>query len=101
MNPGRGFESLPLRTMYWVYVLQSKKDGGFYTGYTQDLDKRVREHNAGKTRSLRGRMPLELVYSEEFPHKRAAKERERQIKSWKGGEGLKNLMEGSPRLRRD
>ena len=44
---------------------------------------------------------MELIYYEEFSTKKEAKAREKQIKSWKGGEPFKNLLEGSPRLRRD
>ena len=39
--------------MFFVYILQSEKDGGFYIGYTSDLDKRLQQHNAGKTRLLK------------------------------------------------
>jgi putative endonuclease len=45
-------------TQYYVYVLRSLRDGKLYTGVTSDLDRRVREHNSGKTKSLRGRRPL-------------------------------------------
>ncbi|MGC9363771.1 MAG: GIY-YIG nuclease family protein, partial [Fidelibacterota bacterium] len=43
--------------MYYVYILQSEKDGGFYIGYTTDLIRRIQQHNAGKTRSLKHRRP--------------------------------------------
>ncbi|HDP69106.1 MAG TPA: hypothetical protein ENN20_11515 [Candidatus Marinimicrobia bacterium] len=39
--------------MVYVYILHSEKDGGFYIGYTANLSRRVQQHNAGKTRSLR------------------------------------------------
>ncbi|MCK9244949.1 MAG: GIY-YIG nuclease family protein, partial [Candidatus Marinimicrobia bacterium] len=35
--------------MYFVYILQSQKDQGFYIGFTSNLEKRIKEHNAGKT----------------------------------------------------
>ena len=82
--------------MYFVYVLQSRKDNGYYIGYTADLEQRLKEHNSRKTRSLRHRLPLDLIYLEEFESKRDAKARECQIKSWKGGESFKRLIEGSP-----
>ncbi|UCH10682.1 MAG: GIY-YIG nuclease family protein [Fidelibacterota bacterium] len=102
--------------MYFVYILQSRKDRGYYIGYTSDLDKRIKEHNAGRTRSLKHRLPMELIYTEEFKRKADAKAREQQLKSWKGGEpfqaliggsraplpaGQKAFGGGSPRLRRD
>ncbi len=85
----------PSPHMYFVYVLQSRKDNGYYIGYTADLDQRLKEHNSRKTRSLRHRLPLDLIYLEEFKSKRDAKARECQIKSWKGGESFKRLIEGS------
>ena len=87
--------------MFFVYILRSKFDDGYYIGYTSDLNERIREHNSGKTKSLKHRLPLELLYSEEYESKRDAKAREAQIKSWKGGDAFKNLLISSPRLRRD
>ena len=87
--------------MFFVYILRSKADEGYYIGYTSNLDKRIREHNSGKTKSLKHRLPIELIYSEEYDTKRGAKAREVKLKSWKGGIALKNLLRSSPRLRRD
>ena len=87
--------------MYFVYVLQSRRDNGYYIGYTADLEQRLKEHNSSKTRSLRHRLPVDLVCHEEFESKRDAKAREYQIKSWKGGEPFKQLIGGSPRSQRD
>ncbi len=83
--------------MYFVYILQSRKDNGYYTGCTVNLTQRLKEHNSGKTRSLRHRLPVDLIYYEEFENKREAKARENQIKSWKGGDPFKQIIEGSPR----
>ncbi len=71
--------------MYFVYVLQSRKDSSYYIGYTANLVKRIKEHNSGKTRSLRHRLPVDLIYYEEFENKRKTKDRENQIKSWECG----------------
>ena len=86
--------------MYYVYILQSRRDNGYYIGYTSDLEKRLKEHNSGKTRFLRHRLPIDLIYVEEFESKRDAKARECQIKSWKGGGAFKRLIGGFPRHRR-
>ena len=86
--------------MYFVYILQSEVDNGYYVGYTSTLEERIKQHNQGKTRSLKHRIPLNLVYYEEYENKKKAKARERQLKSWKGGEALKNLLKGSPRFQR-
>jgi putative endonuclease len=46
----------------YVYVLSSRRDGNFYTGFTHDLKRRLGEHQAGEAPSTAGRRPLELVY---------------------------------------
>ncbi len=88
---GRGFESRRSR-LYTVYILQSTIDSKYYIGVTRDLTKRIQEHNQGKTRSLRNRIPLNLVYSEDYLDRHEAYIRERQIKSYKGGNSFKKLI---------
>lgn len=77
--------------MYYVYILRSLKDYRYYIGSTKDIKKRIEEHNSGKTISLRNRIPLKLVYSEEFTSRTEAFRREKKIKSYKGGEAFKKL----------
>ena len=56
----------------FVYMLRCK-DGSLYTGWTNDLEHRLAMHNSGRgAKYTRGRGPLELVYSEELPDKKAA-----------------------------
>ena len=81
--------------MYFVYVLQSLKDGKHYTGSTSDLDRRLRQHNAGTTESTKRRRPFELIYHEEYLTKIEAEEREQFLKSGKGREELKQLLSGA------
>lgn len=65
---------------YYVYILQCG-DGTLYTGWTNDLQSRLAAHREGRgAKYTRGRGPLELVYSEEFPGKGEAVRREYQIK---------------------
>jgi putative endonuclease len=71
--------------MFYVYVVRSMKDGRLYTGVTADLDRRLSEHNRGKTRSLRYRRPVKLVYSEEYATRAEAQARERYFKTAEGG----------------
>ncbi len=71
--------------MYYAYVLKSLKDGNLYTGVTANLRRRLREHNTGKTKSLRARRPLRLVFTEAYPSKRQALARERFFKTPAGG----------------
>lgn len=65
---------------HFVYVL-SCADGSLYTGYTTDVERRVREHDAGQgAKYTRGRTPVELVHTEAFESKSAAMSREYEIK---------------------
>jgi putative endonuclease len=58
-------------------------DGTYYTGWTVDLDRRVKAHNAGRgARYTRTRRPVRLVYSEELPSLAEAMRRERKIKGF-------------------
>ncbi len=66
--------------MYYVYVIQSQKDRSTYIGYTGDLEKRIKEHNQGKTRSIKSKIPFSLVYFEEFESKTEARKREIRLK---------------------
>ena len=65
---------------FHVYLLRSRKDHGFYIGQTQDLAKRLAQHNAGQVMSTRGRIPLDLVGSEEYKTRDEARFREFDVK---------------------
>lgn len=66
--------------MHYTYMLKCK-DGTYYTGYTNDLEKRVKAHNEGKgAKYTKGRGPVELVYYEEYEEKTVAMRREWEIK---------------------
>jgi len=65
---------------HFVYVLECA-DGTFYTGYTTDPGRRVREHDAGEgAKYTRGRTPVELRHVERFDSRSAAMSREHEIK---------------------
>ena len=64
-----------------VYVLRCSDDT-LYTGYTTDVDRRVREHDDGQAaKYTRGRTPVELVHEETFGSRSAAMSREAEIKA--------------------
>jgi putative endonuclease len=64
----------------FVYILRCG-DGTLYTGWTNDLDRRLRTHAAGKgAKYTRARLPVELVYSERFETEHEARSRECRIK---------------------
>ena len=77
---------------YFVYILKSKIVNRYYIGYTNDLRRRLYEHNSGKTKSLFKYIPLEIIYKEEYKTIEEARRRERQIKSYKHGEAFKKLI---------
>ena len=67
--------------MFYVYVLLSLRDKTTYIGMTEDLDKRLREHNQGKTKSIKHKIPLEMVYFEAYNDKTKARKREMELKN--------------------
>ena len=64
-----------------VYILECS-DGSFYTGYTNDVNKRIVDHNKGKigAKYTRSRLPVKLIWTEVYTTKLDAMKRERQIK---------------------
>ncbi|MBI2021895.1 GIY-YIG nuclease family protein [Candidatus Daviesbacteria bacterium] len=78
--------------MVFVYVLQSQKDYKYYIGICKDLTKRLEKHNKGKVRSTKIRRPLKVVYAEEYSSYSAARKREKEIKSFKGGNKFSTLI---------
>lgn len=67
---------------YWVYILRCA-DNSYYIGHTDNLKKRIVEHQKGEIEGYTStRMPVELVFSQEFPSREEAKACERQIKGW-------------------
>jgi putative endonuclease len=68
---------------YFVYILECA-DKSLYTGYTNDLTKRLKQHNDSKygANYTKSRRPVILKYSEKFPTKSEALKREIEIKSW-------------------
>ncbi len=70
--------------MFYVYILQSEKDGSFYTGMTSNLEKRLLEHNQSVTKTTRSRKPWKLIFHESFQTRPEARKRELY---WKSGSG--------------
>ncbi|MGL5207367.1 MAG: GIY-YIG nuclease family protein [Acidaminococcaceae bacterium] len=70
----------------YVYVLRCG-DGSLYTGWTNDLKQRLAAHQSGKgAKYTRGRLPIEMVYSEELADKSSALKRENELKKLKKAE---------------
>jgi len=78
--------------VFYVYVLESKKDRRLYIGFTSDLRERIKEHKNGQVDSTRYRRPLELIYYEAYKDEKIAKKREVRLKSGKAHMALKKRL---------
>ncbi len=81
-----------IKMPYFVYIIQSLKDGTYYVGAAQDLDSRVERHNQGRSQYTKSKRPWELVYSEEYPNKSEAMKREYAIKRHKRKDYIEALI---------
>jgi len=72
-------------SMYYVYVLKSVKIGELYIGQTNDLKRRLVEHNNGKNVSTKHKAPFQLVYYEAYKAQADAKHREDMLKRFSAG----------------
>ena len=79
--------------MYFVYILQSKVDASFYIGYTENLERRVQQHNKGESAYTSRKMPWDIVYFEEFPEKSDAIKREKFLKAQKNKSFYQSLID--------
>lgn len=70
--------------LYYTYVLLSKKDNKFYTGYTKNLNLRFKQHNEGKVTSTKNRRHLKLIYYEACLNQQDATKREKYLKTYLG-----------------
>lgn len=83
----------PVRPIwFYTYVLKSKKDGNLYTGTTNDLKQRLKQHNDGFVFSTKQRRPFELIYFEACLNKEDAYRREKYLKTGMGKRYLKNRL---------
>ena len=78
---------------HYIYILQSLKDHKYYTGETSDVEARLKFHNAGLQRSKKHRIPFVIILIETYEDRSEALKREKEIKSWKGGNRFKELVE--------
>lgn len=78
--------------MAYIYVLYSEKDGKKYTGLTNNMDERLREHKEGKVQSTAWRRPLSLLYYEWCADIRDAVRREKYLKTYYGKSFIKKRV---------
>ncbi len=87
-----------MEDFFYVYVLQSEKDRQFYIGYTNDIERRLKEHQQGKNISTAKRLPVKLIYFEGHLSKEDAIRRESYFKSTKGKVTLRQILRDSLRI---
>ena len=78
--------------MHYVYVISSKTRKYIYVGITNNLSRRITEHNRGYNKTTRAYRPFKLILGEEFTTRTAAREREKYLKSGFGKEFLKKMI---------
>ena len=86
--------------MFYTYILISEKDDKFYVGYTDNLKRRIKQHNNGDVESTKYRRPLKLIYYEVCLNQKDAIHREKYLKTTYGKRyirnRLKNCLKGLP-----
>ncbi len=78
--------------MFYVYLLQSTKNGKFYVGHTRDLKKRLQEHNQGLNLSTKPQRPWKVIYYEACCNQGDARRREQYLKTTQGKGMLKRRL---------
>ncbi len=76
----------------YVYILISDRDGQMYVGITNDLRRRLSEHQNGQTTSTAKRLPVRLIFYEAYPEESDARRRERYFKTTKGKVTLRAML---------
>ena len=78
--------------MFYVYVLQSLADSRTYIGYTDNIERRLNEHNRGRSKATKHRRPFKILFTEEYRTVNEAKDRELWWKSFRGRKKLKEYF---------
>ena len=78
--------------MFYVYLLESEKNEELYTGFTNDLAKRVKEHNQGLNFSTKSARPLKCIYYEACTNEQDARRRETYLKTTQGKRLIKQRL---------
>ena len=81
-----------MKMIYTVYILYSAKIDKFYVGYTNDIQRRMAEHNRKKGKYTDNGIPWKIVYTEAFENKKEAMNREAFIKSRKSRKFILELI---------
>ena len=77
---------------YYVYILESLKDGSLYIGYTRDLKKRLKQHNSRRDTYTKKYIPWQLIHYEAYRNEKDVKRREKYLKTSQGSRLLKRML---------
>ncbi len=77
--------------MYYVYMLQSEQSGLYYVGIAKEVERRLKEHNRGKSKFTKGHIPFKLIYQEGPFETSEARKREKYLKSTAGKKFLRKI----------
>jgi len=77
--------------MFFAYALKSQIRNYIYVGLTNDVDRRLIEHNCGYNKKTKAYKPFKLIYSKKFETRHEARLKEKYLKSGIGKEFLKNI----------
>ena len=81
--------------MHYVYILKSIENGRLYTGFSENLRQRIRQHQSKAVHTTKRMGNLDLIYYETFKSKEDAKRREKYLKTTKGKRTLKLMLKDS------
>lgn len=81
--------------MAYAYILKTASDD-YYVGSTDNLEKRLLAHRAGKVKSTKSKLPLQLVFKEYYKTKAEAQKKEYKIKKWKSKKMIERMIELGP-----
>ena len=92
-NPSSSAKAMPtgvaFNVMYYTYILRSEKTGSYYYGHSHSPEERLEQHNSGRVRSTKSKIPWKIIYIESFETKSEAYRREFFFKSIDGYHYLK------------
>lgn len=80
--------------MHFVYIIQSQKHNRYYIGCTNNIKTRIKQHNDKQNYSTKNGIPWKLIIYKKFENQQKAYQCEKKIKSYKGGNAFKRLING-------
>jgi len=79
-------------TKFYVYALISLRNSHLYIGQTDNLDRRIKQHNLGKVLSTKSYIPYRLLYKKSFKDRKSAVIKEKELKTSQGRRFLRSLI---------